>query len=157
MKWIKCHIKYWQVWVWFLFIYLFIWRESKGTFKSDGERGTRSSKCEWLFICLQTRAFGTKVARRVWVWLVLSENWSLNRKEIIQNFVSFNRMQTAYYCLIKFVASWAHQISGLSPPCSYLKVSSKHTNCIFRTVYLAIKQRKDRVAGITSFFALKKN
>ena len=104
LKWIKCHIKYWQVWVWF----------------------------------------------------VLSENWSLNRKEIIQNFVSFNRMQTAYYCWIKFVASWAHQISGLSPPCSYLKVSSKHTNCIFRTVYLAIKQRKDRVAGITSFFASKK-
>ena len=34
----------------FLFIYLFIWRESKGTFESDGERGTGSSKCEWLYV-----------------------------------------------------------------------------------------------------------
>ena len=32
------------------FIYLFIQRESKGTLKSDGERGTKSSKCEWLYV-----------------------------------------------------------------------------------------------------------
>ena len=34
----------------YLFIYLFTWRESKGTFKSGGERGTRSNKCEWLYV-----------------------------------------------------------------------------------------------------------